>query len=96
MRRDRELLWNEDIDREDIARNGEDQQDRDQHPCADLFNPIHLYLSEADIANRMEYQSSEQDREYTEHHAVCVINGDYYDTWDSGGEVPIYGFKKGD
>ena len=32
----------------------------------------------------------------TEHHAVCVINGDYYDTWDSGSEVPIYGFKKGD
>jgi len=32
----------------------------------------------------------------TEHHAVCVINGDYYDTWDSGGEVPIYAFKKGD
>ena len=29
-------------------------------------------------------------------HAICVVNGDYYDTWDSGDEVPIYAFKKGD
>lgn len=27
-------------------------------------------------------------------HAVCVIDGDYYDAWDSGGEVPIYYYKK--
>ena len=29
-------------------------------------------------------------------HVVAVINGDYYDTWDSGNEIPIYyWYKKG-
>lgn len=23
-------------------------------------------------------------------HVVCVIDGDWYDTWDSGGEIPLY------
>lgn len=27
-------------------------------------------------------------------HVVAVINGDYYDTWDSGDEVPIYYWRK--
>ena len=27
-------------------------------------------------------------------HVVAVENGDYYDTWDSGNEIPIYYFKK--
>lgn len=27
-------------------------------------------------------------------HVVTVIDGNYYDTWDSGNEVPIYYFKK--
>lgn len=27
-------------------------------------------------------------------HAVTVIDGDYYDTWDSGHRVPIYYWKK--
>lgn len=27
-------------------------------------------------------------------HVVAVIDGDYYDTWDSGDEVPIYYFRK--
>ena len=26
----------------------------------------------------------------TDGHVVAVVNGDYYDTWDSGGEVPLY------
>lgn len=26
-------------------------------------------------------------------HAVAVIDGDYYDTWDSGSEVPAYFFE---
>ena len=26
----------------------------------------------------------------TDGHVVAVINGDYYDTWDSGNEVPLY------
>ena len=29
-------------------------------------------------------------------HVVCVIDGCYYDTWDSGGEVPIYYWAKED
>lgn len=30
-------------------------------------------------------------------HAVAVIDGNYYDTWDSGDEVPIfYWYKEGD
>ena len=27
-------------------------------------------------------------------HNVAVINGDYYDAWDSGNEVPIYLWRK--
>ena len=27
-------------------------------------------------------------------HVVTVIDGDYYDTWDSGDETPIYFWKK--
>lgn len=27
-------------------------------------------------------------------HAVAVWNGDYYDTWDSGNEVPTFYWKK--
>ena len=27
-------------------------------------------------------------------HVVAVIDGDYYDTWDSGDEVPVYYFSK--
>lgn len=27
-------------------------------------------------------------------HVVAVIDGDYYDTWDSGQEIPIYYFKR--
>lgn len=27
-------------------------------------------------------------------HVVAVIDGDYYDTWNSGDEIPIYYWKK--
>ena len=27
-------------------------------------------------------------------HAIAVINGSYYDTWDSGQEYPVYYFTK--
>lgn len=27
-------------------------------------------------------------------HVVAVINGDYYDTWDSGDEIPVYYWYK--
>lgn len=27
-------------------------------------------------------------------HVVAVIDGDYYDTWDSGNEIPIYYWQK--
>lgn len=27
-------------------------------------------------------------------HVVAVLNGNYYDSWDSGDEVPIYYFKR--
>ena len=27
-------------------------------------------------------------------HAVCVADGDYYDTWDSGNEIPFYYWTK--
>lgn len=30
----------------------------------------------------------------TGNHVVAVRDGDYYDTWDSGGEIPIYYWKK--
>lgn len=26
----------------------------------------------------------------TGNHVVAVVNGDYYDTWDSGNEIPVY------
>ena len=28
-------------------------------------------------------------------HVVAVKDGEYYDTWDSGNEIPIYYWKKG-
>lgn len=27
-------------------------------------------------------------------HVIAVVNGDYYDTWDSGDEVPVYYWKR--
>ena len=27
-------------------------------------------------------------------HVVCVVDGDYYDSWDSGSEIPIYFWTK--
>lgn len=30
----------------------------------------------------------------TGEHVVCVINGNYYDSWDSGNEIPIYFFHR--
>lgn len=30
----------------------------------------------------------------TGEHVVCVINGNYFDSWDSGNEIPIYYFKR--
>lgn len=32
----------------------------------------------------------------TGYHVVCVVDGNYYDTSDSGSEVPAYVFAKGD
>ena len=29
-------------------------------------------------------------------HVVAVVDGDYYDTWDSGDEVPLYFWRKED
>ena len=29
-------------------------------------------------------------------HVVTVVDGDYYDTWDSGNEIPIYYWTKGE
>lgn len=28
-------------------------------------------------------------------HVVCVVDGKYYDSWDSGKEIPIYYWTKG-
>lgn len=30
----------------------------------------------------------------TGNHAVAVVDGDYWDAWDSGDEVPVYYWKK--
>lgn len=30
----------------------------------------------------------------TGEHVVAIINGDYYDSWDSGNEIPIYYFER--
>lgn len=32
----------------------------------------------------------------TGNHVIPVIDGNYYDTWDSGDEVPIYFWRKGE
>ena len=29
-------------------------------------------------------------------HVVTVVDGDYYDTWDSGNEIPFYYWTKGE
>ena len=28
-------------------------------------------------------------------HVVCVQNGEWFDTWDSGNEIPLYYWQKG-
>ena len=28
-------------------------------------------------------------------HVVCVVDGKFYDSWDSGGEIPLYYWKRG-
>lgn len=28
-------------------------------------------------------------------HVVCVVDGFYYDTWDSGEEIPLYYWRRG-
>lgn len=30
----------------------------------------------------------------TGEHVVCIKNGNYFDSWDSGNEIPIYYFKR--
>lgn len=30
----------------------------------------------------------------TGNHAVAVVNGDYIDSWDSGGQIPIYYYRE--
>lgn len=30
----------------------------------------------------------------TGEHVVCIKNGNYYDSWDSGNEIPIYYFER--
>lgn len=30
----------------------------------------------------------------TGNHAICVINGDIYDAWDSSNEIPVFFMKK--
>lgn len=32
----------------------------------------------------------------TGNHVVTVVDGNYYDTWDSGDEIPVYFWTKGD
>ena len=27
-------------------------------------------------------------------HAVAIVDGDYYDSWDSGAEIPMYYFRR--
>lgn len=29
-------------------------------------------------------------------HVVCIIDGNYFDTWDSGNEIPIYYWQRKD
>lgn len=29
-------------------------------------------------------------------HVIAVVDGNYYDTWDSGNEIPMYYWKKGE
>lgn len=29
-------------------------------------------------------------------HVIAVVDGDYYDSWDSGDEVPVYFFERSD
>ena len=31
---------------------------------------------------------------HTDSHVIAVVDGDYFDTWDSGDEVPIYYWSK--
>ena len=50
-----------------------------------------------DVTTVSEFADRHKDGTYilgTGEHAVAVIDGDYYDSWDSGKEVPIYYFRR--
>ena len=57
------------------------------------FQPFLLPQSCPDCVTVKEFARIFRDGTYiigTGSHAVAVINGDYYDSWDSGNEIPSY------
>lgn len=59
--------------------------------CKD--HPYGTYLL-AVAVNYRDYFGTSHSGKPIGNHVVCVKNGDYYDTWNSGKEVPIYFWEK--
>ena len=59
--------------------------------CKD--HPYGTYLL-AVAVNYRDYFNTSHSGKPIGNHVVCVVNGNYYDTWDSGDEVPIYFWRK--
>lgn len=63
------------------------EQNLIQQPCPDCYSVRDFCIDYPDG----EYILA------TGSHVVAVVNGEYYDSWDSGDEIPIYyWFNKGD
>lgn len=54
-----------------------------------LDHPSGKYFVSVDVGYIDLYESADSGR-INGNHVVCVKDGDYYDAWDSGMEVPIY------
>lgn len=57
-------------------------------------HPKGKYLLGVVVNHPRQYSAMDSGRVITGNHAVTVVDGDYYDAWDSGNEVPLYYWSK--
>jgi hypothetical protein len=55
--------------------------------CPDCYNTVREFCREHQKGRYLLATGS---------HVIAVVDGDYYDTWDSGDEVPVYYFERGE
>lgn len=60
--------------------------------CVD--HPYGRYLLGVVVSHPYRFNTMDSGRQITSNHAVTVVDGNYYDAWNSGGEVPLYYWTK--